>query len=913
MLKEIVEEARKDFRLLEMLYLATAKTTGSTAIQKGYYSETIMWNDVKFNMKIRYKELSEEEFSSLKEKLILLTKDRGINLLFLSDEKKLLEYSSDIFKEKIKERVNSLDEESKRAFYIFLLLRSEGILLPYFWYEISNWEKKIETAYKMSFNESIQLDPIELLIKIGILSRSTWITSKRGDIRQEYAEIPVFEEMIEDLKTSIEKELKIHIPRIDEFVKKYNDNLVELMGVEYLLHNKGECKRNELREFLWSISLESWNIFESYPGIITSKEEEVILLNPLLIKPLKEWVKSKKDELRSKKLEPIKDLVLSIENIDNLIKYDEEFGIYKGFIVLPNKQEINVIIAPFYMPYCEKFLKTYNLIVVTEHKNLDELCEKLRGRFFNIHILLVLYSDELKYCTSMKEDKLSEELFSLLKKEFEKKKSGKPQALISKEEIEKVPPKTLEKEKWEIKNNSLYLGRNHWELFQKFIGLAEKEIRLATANLSPEALSAILKNMRKNVKLRVINNRGSKNNEIKKIIIPDKNWKRFKQFHAKFCVIDDKVLLVGSSNVTETSLGSENREFSSFFEAEILVTDKEIIKDAVNLFDIIWNEKKDISILQTNSNFISSAYGIPTQLLNLFREAKNEVVIIVPALFDDGGKLLKCLREEYNPKVKIKIITHHEIPKNYVEEVKKLQEQNTELIFVEDRIHCKIYVFDWEKAVISSANLSKTSWCFSLESGILTSDENVLEKIKNQVKTWESKRTEMTEGEKVSEPPEDEKETLPSHELPFEVEGRRIKFIEKIESKAYEEGKEKEVIHKPPTRKNIIKTPIKPRHPPSLYPSLVSISESLLAGKKYATDRRRKSCHDWNVEILKGNITTAKEKIREVFEKFLGEKEWKKIDVTFQKRSPLVIGGNKKLRIGKGFSKKEVEKGLLLT
>jgi len=72
----------------------------------------------------------------------------------------------------------------------------------------------------------------------------------------------------------IEKSIKIQKPNLAEFKEKYKDNITELIGLDYLISSNGFCEKEELKEFLWKISAQAWNRFESFEGIISPKRIE---------------------------------------------------------------------------------------------------------------------------------------------------------------------------------------------------------------------------------------------------------------------------------------------------------------------------------------------------------------------------------------------------------------------------------------------------------------------------------------------------------------------------------------------------------------------------------------------------------------------------------------------------------------
>ncbi|MHA1251851.1 MAG: phospholipase D-like domain-containing protein [Candidatus Helarchaeota archaeon] len=284
---------------------------------------------------------------------------------------------------------------------------------------------------------------------------------------------------------------------------------------------------------------------------------------------------------------------------------------------------------------------------------------------------------------------------------------------------------------------SVYIGTKQWELFNSIISMAKKEIKIITNSISSQALRVICSNKDPNVIVKIITGRGRGYKEIFNLI-GSNNIKRCRYLHAKFCIIDNELIIIGSSNITKGSLGSKG--ITGNLEVDLLTNDKKIINAANYLFNIIWDEDNNIDPLKNDSNFISSAYGIPLQLKNLIKKAEKEITIIIPPFFPistDCKSIPKYIRD-LNPKIKLRIITSHRVPVQYLDGLRELQElDNTEVLLVSNRIHAKVYLFDESIAIVSSVNLTFNSWITSLESGVIIKNKKYIEIIKNQIEKLE--------------------------------------------------------------------------------------------------------------------------------------------------------------------------------
>lgn len=381
---------------------------------------------------------------------------------------------------------------------------------------------------------------------------------------------------------------------------------------------------------------------------------------------------------------------------------------------------------------------------------------------------------------------------------------------------------TVEKEKGipEYKA-TLHFGNNHWQLFTSFINKAEKEIKIMTGSVSDTALSLILEGVKQNIDIKIITGRGRGYNNI--FLMENIGMEHIKQcarLHAKFCIIDRKLMISGSSNITKGSLGDKEGR-SGFFEADIVIVNENIIRSAEHLFDILWKEKNDISVLKNNSGFISSAFGVPLRLKELVEKATQEIVVIVPpflSLPDNYISISRYIRE-LNPNVKIKIITAYRIGKDHLDGYNEIKSfKNTKIVLVRNRIHAKVYMFDSKIAVVSSINLTFTSWITSLEAGIIVRDESILELLKSTISQLETNEVPIsTKDTEDNEPSKPRNEDIEFISPKFETEGEKIRnslkatLVPRSEvtrkgSKNGGEGK-----HLPPKEKTLSVTAIKPK------------------------------------------------------------------------------------------------------
>lgn len=434
-LDEAIEEIKKDPILTNMLYIIS-KMYSHNPHYKSYF-----WSDVKSNIMNQY-EIDEEKFEDLKKKLIELIEKRA-KVTFEEF------YGKDIINEKckndiinqIKNTVENLDDSSKRALYVFLMIPFDWIYENFLPEEKIKWIGKFKAYYNFLFNQTFKKDVITLLLKTGLVFRETWITWKGKNNGLVYKVVDFFKEIKPQLMNILEKTVKIEKPEIKHFIEKYESDIIELSGLDFLLSSGGVCKREELREYLWKISLEAWNKFESHTGIISSKDGEIIAINPLLLDRLKEFVNDCK-KTTIKKQERLKDLLLSAKIIDHKIEFDEELGIYKGFIVTSGKEEIKVIIAPWYLPAYEKYFGEKTILLITNQEGYETFVKSIKEKDEKI-TLFFLQNNNLSVYSSFDKYNFTNSIISLFEKKGYKLKTKELEFEEIAEEKEVTPEKEI--------------------------------------------------------------------------------------------------------------------------------------------------------------------------------------------------------------------------------------------------------------------------------------------------------------------------------------------------------------------------------------------------------------------------------------------------------------------------------------
>lgn len=202
--------------------------------------------------------------------------------------------------------------------------------------------------------------------------------------------------------------------------------------------------------------------------------------------------------------------------------------------------------------------------------------------------------------------------------------------------------------------------------------------------------------------------------------------KRSKLMHNKFCVIDDEILITGSTNPTENGFFKNNNN-------QFLIYSKYLSKNYENEFDQmnsdIFQKKKD-SVLKYNGvilksnddQYIFSTYFCPQdncaeETLKILQKAQKEILFANFVLTLDGIEELLIEKSQQNLKI-------HGLIENRMKNIRgsKIQELNESFPISIDTnkntMHHKFFVVDEKYIITGSMNPSA--------SGTYGNDENLI-------------------------------------------------------------------------------------------------------------------------------------------------------------------------------------------
>jgi len=285
-----------------------------------------------------------------------------------------------------------------------------------------------------------------------------------------------------------------------------------------------------------------------------------------------------------------------------------------------------------------------------------------------------------------------------------------------------------------IENSNLYTlpEENGEKIIINYLNLAEKEVNINIYLLSNKNIIKKIKDLaKKDIKINIILEKepfgggylnykttaelsSIKNIEIRNII------NIYSLNHAKYIIIDEKISIIMTSNLTGSGLNS-SRDF-------IFVTkDKKITESLNNLF------KKDFKIQyfwerKIPENLVISPINSRKILEILIKNAKNSLELYAENFNDE--RIIDLLNQKSEEDVKIKIILSETISSN--KNIIKKFHKNIETGFIKKPYqHSKVIIMDKKILYIGSINFSMQSMDQNREVGIILKEKKFIEKIYN--------------------------------------------------------------------------------------------------------------------------------------------------------------------------------------
>jgi phosphatidylserine/phosphatidylglycerophosphate/cardiolipin synthase-like enzyme len=309
--------------------------------------------------------------------------------------------------------------------------------------------------------------------------------------------------------------------------------------------------------------------------------------------------------------------------------------------------------------------------------------------------------------------------------------------------------------------------------FQGFIANTQKTLDISTNVISNKTLIELLNPLRnKGVRIRILTARNKEKEYSIEKSLKDSNLSikidKYPLNHSKFMIRDGEKLLMGSANLDEPSM-------ERYFETNVLTNEKRAVDRAKEIFESIILQR---DLRKTNnSNFLfsgSSLFDLPKCLDPLIKnEGKKVTIVCALSLFNLS--VLKYLLK-LNRNIKFHIIlggnwskgASHPVDKRTIEFLNSgvyKQIENLEIEFKKEQIHSKVYIFEEQnKILVSSMNLTPSSFGKLKESGIILQDTIQIKKFMEKIRSLTTKEYQKEQYElilKKMQTPEEEKVDSP--------------------------------------------------------------------------------------------------------------------------------------------------------
>jgi len=410
-LAEAVEEIENyDDSFQEALYTIAAKRTTKTSRDKNNYTEDILWDDVEDMLQIRYPSLSESERTEIRDTLKRILVDRaGVELTAFQDEDQVYHRFGDQIDERIEHRIQNLSIEEQRLLATFLVgwdgtdPISESVIDPAFPLYHEFWFGEPPSTDHSLYN---------VLVSTGICSPATYLTSHTDPgVYQKYAVYKGVRENPDRLLSVMDIE-----PTSEgiEALRPHEDDITQLVGLEYLIANDGKASRDDLRDHLFSIDDQAWMSFDMIDGVLAENDDQIIL-DPLILDEVGQWLTDAKRHCITD-VDGIKKRLSEANVTDVKLDFDPDRGIYNGYILTTEREEIQVVVAPWLAEKDDEWINSSAIVIIT-----SDFYENLFTRHQNSYsdlLLIGLFDNEFEVYRSLPHEDIGEPIVQAFKSEY---------------------------------------------------------------------------------------------------------------------------------------------------------------------------------------------------------------------------------------------------------------------------------------------------------------------------------------------------------------------------------------------------------------------------------------------------------------------------------------------------------------
>ena len=200
----------------------------------------------------------------------------------------------------------------------------------------------------------------------------------------------------------------------------------------------------------------------------------------------------------------------------------------------------------------------------------------------------------------------------------------------------------------------------------------------------------------------------------------DVRWEqdRFQYSHAKYMVVDSRVLVVTNQNFTYAGF-NDNREFG------VVTTVPETVAQAAAVFDADWHGRETVEGL---GSLVVSPDNARGRIIELINRARESVWLYAEVLRDD--QVLRALDEAVARGCEVRVLVNPTADEDDAPYLLDAIGHGVRVRALEQPyVHAKVMIVDGERALIGSHNYSSTSLDLNREVSVIVEDADLVGRV----------------------------------------------------------------------------------------------------------------------------------------------------------------------------------------
>lgn len=405
--------ADHDAPYIVALYAITAKRTTGTSLRRNDYNETVLWNDVKETLLTRYDSLSEAEFEEIRATLEeILVERAGIDLIEFDDSDAVHDRFGDRLEADIEHHINGMTVEEKQILYTHLSNERDGLVTQP---SGSQYQSTFDLRFQFLFGDEPATDQSlgEILVESGVCTAATYVMSDGERHKEQYPLYVGLEDRIDKFLPTLDIESRtVSLGSLEQ----YEESVPQLAGIEYLLKYSGHGvpRRSNFRDALLSLDDDAMREFEFLDGIV-AEQGEYVMFNPAIVSDLEEWVTERKQALMVS-YDDIVNRIGEANCADLNLHLDEEKNLYEGVILTKERDEVQVVIAPWLTASDLEWIERNAVIVLTEEYSAEFIEERKGG--YQHSLILTIADNGVDVYRNLPHDEISEPIIRAFKQGY---------------------------------------------------------------------------------------------------------------------------------------------------------------------------------------------------------------------------------------------------------------------------------------------------------------------------------------------------------------------------------------------------------------------------------------------------------------------------------------------------------------